>query len=100
MAFAIILAVENSFPTTYEEMMFWILAFTSGEYDAVIQSWLAKVQWDLVRPTTVVQSRGNKKIETWVPFQGTQEINSRDFQPYIRVMPHRFPSFFFFFFFV
>ena len=65
------------------------------EYDAVIQSWREKVNWDLVRPTTLIK-RGiaGNKIKTYGgPYQGVQKIKARDFESYFRVMPHSaYPS--------
>ena len=87
---------------TWEEKQWFIAGLGAGDYDAVLQSWLEKIRWDRVRPTTLIaecDERGrpiskHKKITTYGgPYQGVKRINRVDFQPYIRVMPHsEYPS--------
>ena len=64
-------------------------------YEAVIVSWREKRIWDLVRPTTLIKRgvAGDEIITYGGPYQGIQTINAKDFESYIRVMPHsEYPS--------
>ena len=89
-------AVFSVLPFVFELFVWFVTAATAAEYDSVIQSWNEKVRWDLVRPTTVIQQLdgGSRVLDTFGgPFKGRTLINARDFQPYIRVMPHsEYPS--------
>ena len=84
------------FQGTYEQTVVHETGNRIAEYEGVLYAWRAKVMYNRVRPTTVVQSGKytSKRIDTWGgPFQGEKRIKSRDFQPFIRVMPHsEFPS--------
>lgn len=83
---------------TFEKAVLVSVVYTASEYDAVILAWKEKVRHDLVRPTTVIQQSDiyetPEMITTWAgPFQDIESMNSNNFQPYIRVMPHsEFPS--------
>jgi hypothetical protein len=73
------------------EFLAWVnVGFTAAEHDAVITSWKEKTRYNLIRPTTMVQRlRADDDITTFAgPLKGTATIKGRDFQPYIRVMPH------------
>ena len=60
-----------------------------AEYDALIVAWTEKRRHDLVRPTTVIQRWGSDELDVG----GSTTIQARDFQAFIRVMPHsEFPS--------
>jgi len=74
---------------TYDRLVHFVTGFTATEYDAVIIAWKEKVSFDLIRPTSVIKRwrGGNKNINTWAP-GGVQTFKSRDFEAYIRVMPH------------
>eukprot|EP01084_Bolivina_argentea_P230150 388255_1 len=72
------------------------MGFVSSLYDCVVQSWLEKRRWDLVRPTTLIKNDGRKIIKTYggpSSGGGIQTINSFDFETYMRLMPHsEYPS--------
>ena len=75
-------------------MNFWWTGYEITQYDAVIQVWLEKRRWDLIRPTTVIKRKGDELITTWAgPHKGIGEIRASDFESYHRVMPHsEYPS--------
>jgi hypothetical protein len=81
---------------TFEDYMLFLSGISSSEHDAVLQAWREKVRFDRVRPTTVIQRWNNDVINT---FNGDpsstepEDIKARDFQSFIRVMPHsEYPS--------
>merc|ERR1712113_59862 len=61
-----------------------------------LQGWAEKKYHDLVRPTTVIKYWGDDVINTYggdMTLGGPVDIKARDFEAYIRVMPHpEFPS--------
>merc|ERR1712154_556951 len=67
-----------------------------GEIDALVQAWAEKVKHDLVRPTTVIKYWDDDILYTFGGVRtatGPVEIEARDFEAFIRVMPHgEFPS--------
>jgi len=80
---------------TYEEYQFYLLGLSVAEQDAMVQVWREKVRHDSIRPTTVIQSWGAEEILTYAgnPASGPQSIDAKDFEAFIRVMPHsEFPS--------
>jgi len=83
---------------TFEQTIFLSMLYTASEFDAVILAWKEKVRHNLVRPTTVIQRSDlygtPGEINTWGgPFRDVETFPSKDFQPYIRVMPHaEYPS--------
>ena len=78
---------------TFEEHMSFIHGLSSGEYDAVLQSWYNKRQWDLVRPLTVIQRWGSDLLETYNGQGGVGQISARDLAVFVRTMPHsEYPS--------
>ena len=87
---AVIGAVSGSLQLGLEPTLNYILALTAGDYDAIILAWKEKVAFDLVRPTTWIQEEmSDVDIETFAgPFQGVQTIKGRNFESYVRVMPH------------
>lgn len=90
-------SIRRKFPNhSFEDQMLFIHGISTVEYDATLASWREKVRHDLVRPTTVIQRWGNDEIDT---FNGDRDstgpatIKAKDFQPWIRVMPHsEYPS--------
>jgi len=95
LAAAILLNVLSQNPgIDYVTAQWGVMGYLAAEFDATIMAWKEKVRWDRIRPTTVIQRWGDKKITTWAgPFLGTDEIRARDFQAYFRVMPHsEYPS--------
>jgi len=74
---------------SFQDHLLYIFGLSAAEYDGVIQGWKEKVRHDLVRPTTVIKSWGGEKITTYVPGASEAvEINARDFEAFLRVMPH------------
>jgi len=87
-AFAIIGAVVIK-GVSFEHVLNFVVGFTAAEYDAVLLAWKEKISHDLVRPTTWIQDQlGDTTFRTWVKNMGTQTIKGRDFEAYVRVMPH------------
>merc|ERR1711957_279434 len=70
-----------------ERFVHFIQALTAADYDAVVIAWKEKGRYDMIRPTTVIKSWGDEEIETWTP-EGDKVIAARDFEAYVRVMPH------------
>ena len=89
-AVAVIGAVAANYRLAYEEVLNFALALTAGDYDAIILAWKEKLHYDLVRPTTWIQGEmSNVDIETYAgPFQGVRTIKGKNFESYVRVMPH------------
>jgi hypothetical protein len=81
---------------SFQEHMGYIYGLDMAEYDAVLASWREKVYHDLVRPTTVIQRWGNDMLYTYNGDRNSTKaglIRARDFQAYVRVMPHsEYPS--------
>ena len=84
------------FSPTYEQNVIFETGNRLAEYQATLLAWRAKLKYNLIRPTTIIQS--NKFTDDFIttyggPFQGVKTIRTEDFQPYIRVMPHsEYPS--------
>ena len=80
----------------FQDYLLYLVGISAVENDGVIQAWHEKRVHDLVRPTTVIKRWDNDVLYTYggdrkldVP----QYISARDFEAYIRVMPHpEFPS--------
>jgi len=91
---SILSALDSLLDWSWEERQVFLTGYYAGEYDAVVQAWHEKVRWDRVRPTTLIKENGAVRITTFGgPFRGLQEIKSRDFEAYKRVMPHsEYPS--------
>jgi hypothetical protein len=89
--------VLETFPNhPFEDHMLFIHVLSASQHDALLQAWREKVRHDVVRPTTVIQRWGDDILNT---FSGDHaatspaDIKARDFQPFIRVMPHsEYPS--------
>jgi len=81
---------------TFEDYVMFVIGISSVEHDAVIQCWREKVRFDGVRPTTVIQRWNDDVINTYngdPTSTEPKEIKARDFQSFIRVMPHsEYPS--------
>jgi len=81
---------------TFEDYVFFLVGISAAEHDGVLAAWREKVRYDIVRPTTVIHRWNRDILHT---FNGDQmatmpaDIAARDFQPFIRVMPHaEYPS--------
>jgi len=79
------------FVLTFDRLVHFVLGYTSAEYDAVIIAWKEKVSHNLIRPTSVIKRwsffGGTAYVNTWAP-GGVATIKARDFEAYLRVMPH------------
>lgn len=84
------------FSLTFEDYLIFLSGISSAEHDAVLQVWREKVRYDRVRPTTVIQRWNDDVINTFNGDPSSNEpkdIKARDFQSFIRVMPHsEYPS--------
>jgi hypothetical protein len=81
---------------SFEDFCMFLAGLDAAEHDSVLQVWREKVRFDRVRPTTVIQRWGDDEINTYngIPSSTDPEyIKARDFQSFIRVMPHsEYPS--------
>src|SRR5262249_588294 len=72
-------------------------ALSNAVFDASIAAWDAKRVYDSVRPVTAIHALfQGKKVQAWAgPYQGTQEIDGGDWQPYqpLTVVTPPFPEF-------
>ena len=76
---------------SFEDYVLFISGISSAEHDATLAAWREKVRFDRVRPTTVIQRWNDDVINTYHgnPLaKEPQDIKARDFQSFIRVMPH------------
>ena len=89
-AVSVIGAVAGTLMLGYEQTLNFALALTVGDYDATLLAWKEKVAHDLVRPTTWLQEQlGEVEIKTYAgPYNGVQTIKGKNFESYVRVMPH------------
>lgn len=73
----------------FEQVLNYSVGLTGAEYDAVIIAWKEKVRHDLIRPTSWIQNNmAEAKIESWVRNTGTTSFKGKNFEAYVRVMPH------------
>jgi hypothetical protein len=81
---------------SFEEYIIFLISISTVEHDGVVQAWHEKMQHDLVRPTTVIKHWNDDLLYTFGgdrDVDGPVEIRARDFEAFIRVMPHaEFPS--------
>ena len=70
-----------------ERLLHFNQGLTAAEYDSIVIAWKEKVNYDLVRPTTIIKERGDELITTWT-MGGVKTFPARDFEAYKRVMPH------------
>lgn len=88
--------IQYSDSFSFEDELLYLHGIDLGESDALLQAWREKVRYDLVRPTTVIQRWGDDKIDTYDGnrnHKSSKIISARDFQAFIRVMPHsEYPS--------
>lgn len=78
---------QEGYFLSFERLLHFTQGLTAAEYDSIIIAWKEKVEYSLVRPTTVIKERGDATITTWAP-GGVQSFAAKDFEAYIRVMPH------------
>jgi len=85
-----IIAAVASYGASFEQLCNFSIGLISGEYDSVLVAWNIKVKNDLVRPTTWIQEEmADETFSTYAgPGNGVDTIQGRDFQAYVRVMPH------------
>jgi len=88
--------LRNKFDLSFQDYLLFLYGISAGEYDGAVQSWHEKAAHDLVRPTTVIKHWDDDMLMTFggdVDHDGPVEIAARDFEAFIRVMPHpEFPS--------
>jgi len=81
---------------SFQEELLSLIGISTAEYDGLVQAWHEKWHHDLVRPTTVIKHWGDDDLFTYSgdpSVVGPETIKARDFEAYIRVMPHpEFPS--------
>jgi hypothetical protein len=53
-----IFRLRERFELSIEAQVFYHYGYTSSELDTVILSWKEKINYDLVRPTSLVRKRG------------------------------------------
>lgn len=74
---------------TFEQILNFSVGLTGAEYDATILAWKEKVRHDLIRPTTWIKNNmARDTIEVWIPNKGVMPILGKNFEAYVRVMPH------------
>jgi len=88
--------LRNKFNFSFQDYLLYIYGMSAGEYDGIVQAWHEKTAHDLVRPTTVIKHWDDDMLMTFggdPDHDGPVEIAARDFEAFIRVMPHpEFPS--------
>jgi len=81
---------------SFQEYLVFLIGISSAEIDGLVQAWAEKVKHDLVRPTTVIKHWDDDNLLTFGGDRnadGPTNIKARDFEAFIRVMPHgEFPS--------
>jgi hypothetical protein len=81
---------------SFEDYLLYLWGISTVEIDSMLQAWKEKVHHDLVRPTTVIKYWDDDMLLTFGGQRGADgpvEIAARDFEAFIRVMPHgEFPS--------
>jgi hypothetical protein len=94
LAGGLIVRLREEYRMSLEQQLMYHVGYTTVEHDSIVLAWKEKIKHDLIRPTTVVQSMGNQDIFSYKgPFEGSGRLKARDWQPYIRTMPHaEYPS--------
>jgi len=81
---------------SFQEFLVYLVGMSTAEHDGLVQAWKEKVAHDLVRPTTVIKHWDDDLLFTFGGNRnanGPVEIAARDFEAFIRVMPHgEYPS--------
>lgn len=71
------------------------IVLNAAMYNAVLLSWRKKVEFNAIRPPTIVHAlKAGQKVESYGgPYAGKVTMNAEDWQPYYRTMPHaEYPS--------
>ena len=90
LAGGMIMRLREKYSLSLEAQVFYHYGYTSSEVDAVLLAWREKVKHDRIRPTSLVQMRGDEMLTSWV---GPSEHRAADWVPFKRVMPHsEYPS--------
>jgi hypothetical protein len=88
--------VFDSGEMSFQEYTMFLIGISTAEIDGLIQAWKEKRHHDLVRPTTVIKYWDDDILNTFSGHRGVDgpvDIAARDFEAFIRVMPHpEFPS--------
>ena len=81
---------------SFQEYVLFLIGISTAEIDGVVQAWAEKVKFDKVRPTTVIKHWDDDDLYTFGGVRehdGPVDIKARDFEAFIRVMPHgEYPS--------
>ena len=88
-AFTVVASVA-AHGASFEQILNYVVGLTASEYDAILLAWREKVRHDLVRPTTWIQEEmGEEDFDTYAgPYQGARTIKGKNFEAFVRVMPH------------
>ena len=75
---------------SFEQILNFVVGYTAVEYETILLAWKEKVEYNLIRPTTWIQKNlSEETFETWAgPYAGVGEIKGKNFEAYVRVMPH------------
>jgi len=88
--------VFDSGEMSFQEYTMYLIGISTAEVDGLVQAWKEKRHHDLVRPTTVIKHWDDEILNTFSGdrgYDGPVDIAARDFEAFIRVMPHpEFPS--------
>ena len=86
----VIKAVAQKQRLGYEETVNFVFGVTAADYEACILAWKEKVNHDLVRPSTWINTQmANVDFHTYAgPYQGVKTIKGMNFKSWVRVMPH------------
>jgi len=93
---AITAELYDSGEMSFQEYTMFLIGISTAEIDGLVQAWKEKRYHDLVRPTTVIKHWDDDILNTFSGdrnVDGPVDIAARDFEAFIRVMPHpEFPS--------
>jgi len=91
------LQIEWGIINGFDQFDFWLndMVLVNSLYDATMLVWKKKIEENAVRPTTVVHGLiDEQEVLTYAgPSEGIKSVKGKDWQPYIRTMPHaEYPS--------
>jgi len=89
LAFAIVGSVAQNGGASFEQILNFVVGLTASEYDSILLAWKEKVHHNLIRPTTWIQENmSDETFVTWTEGGEIKEVHGKNFEAYIRVMPH------------
>jgi hypothetical protein len=71
---------------SFDRFIHFVQTLTAADYDAVVIAWKEKMNFDMIRPTSIIKEMSGD-ITTWA-MGGIQTFPASDFEAYMRVMPH------------